>query len=241
MVLVRAPGGGRMVFALIFFLATGMMFVGLWTRVSSAVSALTVAGLVYYFGHFRGIEAWTHHHTSLLMMSTVLIALTPCGRSFSVDRYLAVKRAEKHGVAPPEEHGELWGLRLIQVLLFCVYFWASVSKLSPGYLSGERMQHLLMQLYFGSTYPSWPGFALLCLAMAWGALVSEIALAFGLFVPRWLKYLIPLGILLHASFYIVFPVSTFSLNMILLYLAFVPVGWVHEGLDEMMGHPTESP
>jgi hypothetical protein len=142
----------------------------------------------------------------------------------------------RDGHAPPDEHGGLWGLRLIQVQVFCIYFWSVVDKLNPVYLAGERMQHVVMWYYTGSGYPEWAGFLWLCRGMAWGSLLAEAALAFGLFVPRLLKSLVPLGVLLHGLFYILFPVSTFSLNMILLYLAFVPVAWVHGAVDDMVGN-----
>jgi hypothetical protein len=124
---------------------------------------------------------------------------------------------------------------LIQIQVFCIYFWGVVDKLNPAYLSGERLQAILMWLYGGSSYPGWPGYTMLCTTMAWASLVIEFSLAFGLFFPRLLKILIPLGILLHGTFYVLFPVSTFSLNMVLLYLAFVPVACVHRTVDEMVG------
>ncbi len=234
MVLVRMPGLGQSVFALAFFLATGLMLVGLWTRFSAAATALVMVVIYYYFGIYQGLDGWAKHHTCLLMMSAVLIALTPCGRSLSMDRFLAIRRAARSGGAIPDERGELWGLRLIQVQVFCVYFWSVADKLNPAYLSGERLQSILMWLYGGSGDPQWAGFPALCLAMAWVSVLIESTLAFGLFVPRWLKFLIPLGILLHGAFYILFPVSTFSLNMILLYLAFIPAARLHAGIDAMV-------
>ena len=241
MVLVRMPGAVQTALALVFFLVTALMFVGLWTRLSSAVTALVMVIIYYYFGIAQGFDGWAKHHTCLLMMSAVLIALTPCGRSLSLDRYLAVRRSSRSRIALPDERGALWGLRLIQIQVFCVYFWSVADKLDPAYLGGERLQAILMWLYGNSSYPEWPGFASLCQAMAWASVLIELTLAVGLFFPRWLKFLIPLGILLHGSFYVLFPVSTFSLNMILLYLAFVPAARVHRVIDQLLGGPEASP
>ena len=72
-----------------FFLLTGLMCVGLWTRASSMGTAIIISVM------FVMRESWHHHHTFLLIISTLFIALTPCGRSYSLDRWLALRRASK--------------------------------------------------------------------------------------------------------------------------------------------------
>ena len=104
-----------------------------------------------------GREPWTHHHTYLLAVAALLIALTPCGRSYSVDRYLAVMRAGHAGLPPPAERGNLWGLRLIVVQLSVLYFFSAFDKTSYAFLSGARLEQIFLWYYAGSDYPGMPG------------------------------------------------------------------------------------
>ena len=210
-----------------FFLLTGLMCVGLWTRVSSMGTAIIIAIM------FSMDKSWIHHHTFLLVMATLFIALTPCGRSYSVDRWLALRRALKLGLPPPPEIGNLWGLRLIAIQLSMVYFWTAYEKLYWGFLSGARMELLVYNYYAGYDYASIPGFSAFCFVMANVTVILEFLLAFGLHLPKLHKYLMPAGIVLHILFYVLLPIRTFTLTMILLYLAFIPASSVHRFIDNM--------
>ena len=210
-----------------FFLLTGLMCVGLWTRASSMGTAIIISIM------FVMRESWHHHHTFLLIISTLFIALTPCGRSYSLDRWLALRRARKSGLSPPPEIGNLWGLRLIAIQLSMVYFWTAYEKLYWGFLSGARMELLVYNYYAGYDYASIPGFSVLCFIAAITTVILEFSLAFGLYIPKLRKYLMPAGIVLHVLFYILLPIHTFTLTMILLYLAFIPAASVHRFIDSM--------
>ena len=210
-----------------FFLLTGLMCVGLWTRVSSMGTAIII--LMMFSMH----QSWRHHHTFLLAMSTLFIALTPCGRSYSLDRWLALRRALQSGLPPPPEIGNLWGLRLIAIQLSMVYFWTAYEKLYWGFLSGDRMELLAYNYYAGIDYANIPGFSALCFVFAITTVILEFLLSFGLYIPKPRKYLMPAGIGLHILFYVLLPIRTFTLTMILLYLAFIPATSVHRFIDNM--------
>ena len=210
-----------------FFLFTGLMCVGLWTRVSSIGTAVIVSIL------FNLHESFRHNHTFLLVMAILFIALTPCGRSYSLDRWLALRRALKSGVPPPPEIGNLWGLRLIAIQLSMVYFWTASAKLYWGFLSGVGLELLVYNYYAGYDYASIPGFSALCFIAAITTVILEFSLAFGLYIPKLRKYLMPAGIILHILFYVLLPIRTFTLTMILLYLAFIPAASVHRFIDNM--------
>ncbi len=190
-------------------------------------TAIIVSILFNLHGAFR------HHHTFLLVMAILFIALTPCGRSYSLDRWLALRRAKKLGLPPPSEIGNLWGLRLIAIQLSVVYFWTAYEKLYWGFLSGERMELLFYNYYAGYDYASILGFSALCCIVAITTVILEFLLAFGLYIPRFHKYLMPVGIVLHVLFYLLLPIRTFTLAMILLYLAFIPATSVHRFIDDM--------
>ena len=143
-----------------FFLATSLMFIGLWTRIASLATATTIA--IIYLSR----ESSQHHHTYLLLAATFLIALTPSGRSYSLDRWLALRRARKLNLPRPSEIGNLWGLRLIAIQLALIYFWTGYDKLKWAFLSGERMQFYIYNYYSGLDYKSFPGFTMFCFLFA---------------------------------------------------------------------------
>ena len=214
-------------FSSAFFIVTGLMCVGLWTRAS------TMGTFILISIRFATHQPSQHHHVFLLIMSTLLSALTPCGRSYSLDRWLALRRALKSGLPPPPETGNLWGLRLIAIQLSMVYFWTACAKLYWGFLSGAGLQLLVYNYYAGYDYASIPGFSALCFITAITTVILEFSLAFGLFIPKLRKYLMPVGIILHILFYVLLPIRTFTLTMILLYLAFIPATSVHRFIDNM--------
>lgn len=203
-----------------FFIATSLLFVGYQSRIAALWAGAVGLVIYYYFGHELGREPWTHHHTYLLAVSALLVALTPCERSYSLDRYLAVLRAERNGTAPPAEYGNLWGLRLIVLQLSVLYFFSALDKSNLAFLGGARLEHIFMWYYSGSDYPALPGFHALTIVTALAVVMLEYALAFGLPFRRTRRYLVWLGLAFHALIYVSLPVYTFSATMLLLYLAY---------------------
>lgn len=118
-----------------------------------------------------------------------------------------------------------------------VYLSSAFDKCNAAFLSGERLQHSLQFLYWGAdpvTLPLWgPATA----AAAWVVVALEVALGVGLWWGPARRWLAPAGVLLHVAFYLLLPVGTFSLTMILLYLAYADPDAVHEAIDRMVGAP----
>ncbi len=131
-------------------------------------------------------------------MAVTLLALTPCGRSYSVDRYLAVVRAEKSNQPPPEERGNLLGLRLMVVQLTVLYFFSALDKTNFGFLSGARLEHIFLYYLFGFRLSRAAGFAWLAMLVAMVVVVLEYALAFGLPFERTRRYMLLPGLAFHA-------------------------------------------
>ena len=218
-----------------FFIATTLLFIGYHSRAAAVWSGTVGLVIYYYFGHELGREPWTHHHTYLLAVAAVLIALTPCGGSFSLDRYLAVMRAERQGRTPPPERGNLWGLRLIVVQLSILYFFSALDKTDLAFLSGARLEHIFLWFYAGSDYPDFPALPTLAMLVAWAVVILEYALAFGLPFRRTRRYLIWPGLAFHAVIYVTLPVYTFSATMILVYLAYLDADRVDRVIQRMQG------
>ncbi|MDC0715799.1 HTTM domain-containing protein [Nannocystis bainbridge] len=221
MVLVHADGPAMVALSLGFFTATALMFVGLWTRAATATAAIVVATMYFGVGAAGGRTAWIHHHHFLLMSATVLCALTPCGRSLSIDRGRALARASRLGAPAPDERGPLLGLRLMTAQLSAIYLWSAIDKCEPGFLSGARLEQLAGFYYFGSDLPLGTAMTIASAIAASSIVALEFALAIGVWRPRWHRVLLPLGVLLHAALYVLLPVHTFSATMVLLYLAVI--------------------
>lgn len=236
----KADSVADVVVSIVFYLASTAMFFGVCTRISSWLTAGVGAYLFFYLGLFAGERYWVHHHTMLLVYSLILCACTPSGRSFSFDRWWAIRRSQKRGRPWPAERGNLWGIRLMVVMLASIYFWAAFDKINPAFLSGERMQHYLAEFYYGSDFPTVPGFAGLTLVLAWLTVALELALAFAVFAPRKFRWLVVPGLTLHAAFYIMLPVATYTINMWVLYLACFDPDRFHEFLDDICGREPDS-
>lgn len=220
----------RLLLVVAFFVTTTAMLVGWRSRLASAGTGLTMMAIYYWMGMAGGVESYTHHHIYVLAIAPLLLACTECGRSWSWDRWRALRR----GTAPPER-GPTWGLVLITLQLSQIYLWGAVSKCSGAFLSGERLEQIFMRLYVGSDYPDVAGFHELMVAGAVGAIVLEVVLAVGLFIRRTHRWLLPLGILFHAFMYVTLPVATFSASMCLLYLAVLEPDQAHSIIDEISG------
>jgi hypothetical protein len=217
----------RLALAVSFYLSTTLMLVGLFSRVATAWTAATL--LVMYFHYAVGGETrWFEHHTYLLTAEVTLLALTPCGRSYSLDRWIALNR----GTAGPET-GPMWAVPLMALQTSAVYFWGAYDKCDRAFASGERFEHYFMNYYWGSDYPTFPGFHAMAMAMAIGTIVLEYVLSVGLFVRPLQRWLMPIGMALHAGMYVFLPVKAFSALMWVLYLSYLDPDAVHRALDRL--------
>lgn len=182
------------------------------------------------------------HHTYLLAVSTMLLALTPCGRSLSIDRLLAVRRARAAGAPLPEEHGNLWALRLIALELTAVFFWGGYNKITFGtqhfqtaFLTGDRIEQILVYYYSGLPVQT-PGWAKLGLAlMGTGVVVFEMAAAVLLWIPKCRLKVLAACVVMTSCFQVVLAIRAFGLLSYVLYLAFVPPELVHRAFDRLLG------
>ncbi len=216
--------------------ASTLMLVGWRSRLTTLWTGLSIAAIVLYLGVGQKQYALLHHHVSLLLIAVLLLALTPCGGSLSLDRWRAVQRARADGRPPPPERGPQWGVRLIALQMSAVYLWGAVDKTSAAWLSGDRLQAILMAQYSGSDWPTLPGFAALCTAGAVATVALEYFLAVALWRARWLPWLIPTVVVFHGVLFFFLPVATFSATMYVLLAAFLPADATHRGVDALLGH-----
>lgn len=215
---------------LCYWLGTGALLIGYRSQLAAAGSALTLGFSVRYLGGvlqqdlFRG-----HHHVYLLLSVLGCLAFTPCGRSYSLDRWRQLQRA----VPPLPERGPSWALRLMAVQLSAVYFWGAFDKTHAGWLSGAKLESQLLELVFDSDPPGFAGWHALLAAAAIFTTLLEYALALGLWFRRGRRWLVPLGIAFHLLIYATMPVSIFSALACLLYLAYLDPDEVHAAIERL--------
>jgi hypothetical protein len=218
------------------FVLTPLMLVGLYARAATAMVAATLVCMYFLFGPLPDQTGWNHHHSYILMISVVFLAFTPCDRSYSLDRYFAVRRAEIAGEPAPAEYGQLWATRLIGLQMSALYFWTAVDKTNWAFLSGQRLEQIMVWHYSGRPLEElalWMPF----LVLASVAVVAvEYFLVLAIHVRRLQRVAIPTAIALHAIFYVMLPVLTYSATMIALYLVVVNPEAVHRFMDRMQGH-----
>ena len=160
----RHEFGSRIALCFVFFLATTLMLIGYKAKASTFLTAVLTLSFYFYFGLTLGFEPYTAHHIYLLGIATLFCALTPCDKSYSLDRWFSVQEAWREGRCAPPEEGNVWGLRLIVVQLTMLYFWTAFDKMTPAFINGERLQAIFMYQYpnlsdwmgqLGLSY-SWP-------------------------------------------------------------------------------------
>lgn len=224
---VDAPD--RLAVAVSFYLSTTAMLVGWRSRISTLWAGLSVLAFYGYLGSLSGLFVRPRlygHHVYLLSISILLLALTECGRSYSLDRWLAQRR----GDAKPER-GSLWGTRLIGLQVSAMYLWTAYDKLTAEWLSGDRILEIGLTLYTLSE--PIPGSGVFAPVAAVGAVALELALVVGLWHSRARRWLLPAGVAFHALIYVSLSVQTFSVLVVALYLVFLDPDAVHETLDRL--------
>ncbi|MEM6482849.1 MAG: HTTM domain-containing protein, partial [Pseudomonadota bacterium] len=183
--------------------------------------ALTQAGV--------GLVGWNHHHVYILGVSCIFLSLTDCGRSYSFDRW---RKLQNDGYGDPE-FGTLWGQRLIALQMSALYFWTAVDKTDMAFISGQRLEQIFLWSYSGRVLEVFLTSPMLLAAMSIAVVVVEYFLAFAILSQRWRKVAIPVGLSMHATFYLMLPVDTYSATMILLYLALLDPNAVRTFTERM--------
>lgn len=233
----QAQGPVALLFGSLFFLFVAMMFVGYLSRLACFGTGLSVL-VIYLAGAVTQTAGWSHHHVYLLAVACLLLGLTACGRSYSIDRLRALNAAQQGqpGQMDLPEYGSLWGQRLIALQLSAMYFWTAIDKTDRAFLSGERLEQTFVWTYSGRALEFVLAFPGLIAALAIAVVIVEYVLAVAIQVPRWRIWALPLGLAMHASFYLMLPVHTYSATVMVLYLALLDPARVHRFIDRIQGH-----
>ncbi len=204
--------------ATVFFTSTISVFFGLYTKLFKWLLFLVMSFIYFYLGFEYGYEPYTHHHRYILLFFTLIIALSTSERSLSIDAYLSRRFPNN---TRNFDFGYSWPRYLLCIQTSALYFWTAFDKTSHAFLSGEKMEQFLMYIYFGSDYPIFPFFHLLCQIFSILTVLLEYALVVLLWIPKFRAITILSAMIFHALLYFILPVGTFTLSMWLLYLTFI--------------------
>jgi uncharacterized membrane protein YphA (DoxX/SURF4 family) len=181
----------------------------------AARPALLFASLCGLYGFFCDRLQYHNNRYELLLL-TLLVALTPCNRSFSWGR------PAQPGVGPR------WAVRLVGAQLSVAYLASSLGKLAdPDWRGGAVMlkrfsvalplleshgAHALAGLLAAPWFANAASIAAIC---------SELFLALGLWFPRTRATALWLGVMFHIGIEVIARVELFSYAMLSGYLVFV--------------------
>jgi hypothetical protein len=228
----------------LYLLAIFSFMVGYQTRVAAVITWL--AGLSY----INRAQPYLFGQDTMMNLSLIYLMLSPCGARWSVDRWLARKRAEATGEKlPPVEPSVSAGfvLRVFQIQFCLMYFSAGLSKLKGTMWWNGSALHLCMAnpefspMHVGAyrDLVHW-----LCShRVAWElagtgtsvfTLLTEITFPY-LIWTRMRPALIVASLMLHTGIAILMGLTVFSLYMFVLVLCFFPP----ETINWMLGTEAE--
>jgi hypothetical protein len=189
---------------------------------------LLVAG--FHLGESRW-TIWSDQHRQLTAVLALLLALAPCDRSFSLDRYLALGRAERRGHPAPPEFGSLWTCALLRGFSGAVLLVTTLSLVDSEWTSGRLVATAMFGGFRQST-------ELLAIAgvLAWTLLAAHWFVTLGLWFERTRTAALWTGAVSYLFLYVAIPsLSTLPLTVCWLLFTFVPADAVHRAIDRLHG------
>ncbi len=199
-----------------------LLVLGLWSRVTSILSALVVIAYAH-----RGAGALFGLDQINGLIALYLAVGGGGGQAYSLDRLLAKRR----GGRPPEIEWSTQanlGIRLTQVHMCVVYLFAGGGKLlGDTWWDGTAIWHSFANYEYQSLdmtwLAAWPAVinALTLTSVAW-----ELSYPFLVWNQRLRPIVVGLAVPLHLGIALCMGMMTFGLVMILGNLAFVPPSWV---------------
>jgi uncharacterized membrane protein YphA (DoxX/SURF4 family) len=229
---------GAMLLGWLMFASCWGVLLGIKTRISAAVLALAFAGLHFYYGFELGDARFTE--PILVLQAVVLLAITPCGRSLSIDRGLEVRRARAEGRAPPPERMHRWQLELFVLHLALIHLWGAIDMSDAAWLRGEGIERYYLDFYgVSDSLVSSAWVHPLAVALAWLGLVGCWAVALGLLIRPLRSYLMGVAVGLEVAVYLLWSPtyhdSCFTLMMLALLLSCLPPARTHQAISLALG------
>jgi hypothetical protein len=228
------------------FLVVMFMFtIGLATRLTSV---LTWFGVLCYI---HRLPVFLYGLDNIMNVLVIYLMVGPCGATLSVDRLIARWWARRKGLPEPQVEPSVsanFTLRLMQVHFCFIYMASGLSKLQGNaWWRGSAVWYTMANYSFAPM--NWPVYIeflkVLCssrflweLTMTvstYGTLALEISFPFLIWRPKLRWFMICCSVLMHTGIGLIMGLTTFSLMMLCLVLAFVPAS-THHALVAVLQH-----
>lgn len=192
--------------------------VGLWTR-ATAILSLAVA-----ISYAHRVPAALFGLDQINTMLLLYLAIGPSGRALSVDRWLAARRRGGPAMRPEPSAGANLAIRLINVHMCVIYFFAGVSKLQgESWWDGTAMWRAFANLEYQSADMTWLAWHPHLINLATHASVLwEVSFPFLIWRPRWRPWMLAGAVVLHAGIGACLGMWTFGLIMLVGCSSFLP-------------------
>ena len=229
--LLQLDSGPAAVTALYLLLLVGALclLVGFKTRLAAVVVFVCLVS-------FARRDPWVLNSGDLLIIVLAFyVMLTPSGAALSVDRWLEA-RPRFWDFAKRS----LWPLRLIQVQVSLLYFFAVWAKVRGETWNDGTAVSYAFRIEDLERFPI-PAFVtdslLLVNLITYGTLAVELALAILVWNGKLRPWVLLLGVMLHLGIDYAVRVGFFSYAALVAYIAFLPPetvsAWVHRLRDRM--------
>jgi uncharacterized membrane protein YphA (DoxX/SURF4 family) len=206
-----------------------MFTAGLWTRVTSVLAFLVTVSYAYR------VPAATFGLDQINGMLTLYLAIGPSGQALSIDRWLTVRRGRVSPVGPAPSAGANLALRLINVHMCVIYFFAGISKLQgEAWWTGGAMWRAFANLEYQSIDMTW---------LAWHprlleffthvSVLWEISFSALIWRPRLRPLVLAGAVVMHLGIGACLGMWTFGLIMVVGCVSFLPPDAVREWVDSL--------
>ncbi len=205
----------------------------------SVAAILVMIGLFYrvaitylFFGYtyvFLLEAIFYNNHYYLMCLVAFLLIWMPADARISVSSLIRSRRCRKEN--QPECGGTVpfWNIWILRFQLFVVYFYGGIAKFNRDWLTGEPIWGAGEKLYdfFDDSIgmPVWIGLKDVCLFLAWGGLIFDLAVGFMLLhrKTRWIAFLA--ACLFHLHNHFIFSIGVFPLLATAATLIFFSPDW----------------
>ena len=201
----------------------GLFTVGLWTRATSLLA------LIVAISYVHRVPAATFGLDQITIMLLLYLTIGGSGQALSADRWLAARRLGAGASRPAPSAAANLALRLINVHMCIIYFFAGIAKLrGDSWWDGTAMWRAFANLEYQSADMTWLAWHPRVLNLATHASVLwEISFAFLIWRPRWRPPMLAGAVALHVGIGACLGMWTFGLIMLVGCCSFLPGEVVH--------------
>lgn len=210
-----------------------LFFLGVGTRVTSVLAYLIT------ISYSQRVPVANFGLDQILGMLCLYLAIGPSGACLSVDRWWKKRRAAAAGIElpRPSSSSARVALRMIQLHMCVIYFWAGVSKLKgDSWYTGEAMWQVMANQEYQTldltwlAYMPWVPYLVSHITVLW-----EIMFCVLVWVPKLRPLMLLMGAFMHFGIGAFLGMWTFGLIMTYAYFAFSDADVWRARLSWLMG------